>query len=739
METTASTSPRAILADLESALGVTELVPIAQGGQKFVLRCLRSGRETAAKVMLAPPGGPELQRLLRKARREAAILAAVDSPRVARILGDVVELGFGGAGGVSYGVAWLEELLDGADLDSRLDTRWEADRVARLLVHLADALAAFHVRRIVHRDLSPVNVRESVTGAFTLMDPGLARRLDEEDESEPGGYGTPGFWSPEHTVYGAVGPAGDVFCLGILAYRALTGRLPVDPAGADYPDRLERCDFPSVASLRPDIPPLLGRIVDRCLRRRPEDRFADGRALLDELALTSEPFGRYFPAAQSRAERTLVPEPPTGLEALDYAGEEAGPVRIRGAFGIRSLSVNSIALNQEPFAVRLSPTEVSPASGVELRARTVELDGGRTTNSFELTVDLDRARIRVHGDPEGFHLPSLVGGRTVAAVSGTFSFISDEPHHQPAEPCLDFSVVDGRVTSLPTIAKPALLIFQGRPLLRRLAARGTLLLGGRLFGWVGSKAGSKRADRLVVYGAANCRVRYLPAPRTGFLRQVDRAGNTTPRAADAVDFIVRRESDGEHRVAAVYAGGGAGLFEGGYILRGPLELGGEIRVGDPVEVLTVDGIDCADIQSGCSIGPSAADAGSGDGRLPGYDDSLGVSPFLPGHRYARTLIGLTEDGRLALRVLDGAPQSRSFQGVSCAEAARLVAEDGMDPASVYHLDGGQSSKMAVNLDGGVRAYGSMHYLLWPKFEHQEFGWRGYDGRVLRSALCVEVG
>ena len=149
---TTTASPRTVVADLESALGVTELVPLAQGGQKFVLRCLRQGRQVAVKVLLVPPG-PAVHDARDRAERETAVLAAVDSRRVVRLLGDVVELRY--EGNLPYGVAWVEELLDGADLDTRLGQSWETDRVARLVVHLAEALAAFHQKGIVHRDLNP--------------------------------------------------------------------------------------------------------------------------------------------------------------------------------------------------------------------------------------------------------------------------------------------------------------------------------------------------------------------------------------------------------------------------------------------------------------------------------------------------------------------------------------------------------------------------------------------------------
>lgn len=111
------------------------------------------------------------------------------------------------------------------------------------------------------------------------------------------------------------------------------------------------------------------------------------------------------------------------------------------------------------------------------------------------------------------------------------------------------------------------------------------------------------------------------------------------------------------------------------------------------------------------------------------------------------MIGMP-DGLLHLRVFDGAPLSRGFQGVSCAEAARLIAADGLDPECFHHLDGGQSSKLALRHEGAADAvgpagtaetaavFGSMHYLLWPKQGEGEFEWRGTQGRLLRSALRV---
>ena len=710
--TNTQVSGQAVFADLAANLGVRELVPLAQGGQKFVLRALRDGQPVAVKVILVPPGGPEHAVALTKARRETRVLAAVDTPRVVRLVADVRELTYNGT--LPYGVAWVEELLDGEDLDTLLGSPWAAPDAARLLVHLAEALAALHANGIVHRDLAPVNVRRRGDGGYCLMDPGLAWFPAEGDPGDADRIGTRGYLSPEHVPGGVVGPPSDVYCLGILIFQALAGTLP-------SPD----------LSLPPGTPSGLADIVERCLSPDPADRFADGAALMDALSEHPELFSAAVPAPPTPI------DPPTDPLDLAYAACGDELVELRGAFGTRGVDVESIAKDQEPFAIRLSPRQLEVAPAVTFSARTIELGHGRFANSYELTVDTRRAAIGVRSSTSGFHLPDLFDASTIAAVNGSFSFISDDFEYEPAEFCLDFCARDGQIVSLPTVPKPALITgHDGVPQLRELDARGTLRIGSRQHRWIGSKLPTLPPDdgSLVVFGPANCRVQYTEAPRVGVLRGVDRATNRTPAISkDVLDLVVVHDGS-RHIIKALFPGGNADLFEGSFILRGSTDALAEARPGDEVEITTVDGVNSTEIESGFSIGPTVAAAAQGD-ALPGYDDSLGLSPFLPGARYARTLISLTDDV-LRLQVLDGAPLTRNFQGVSCSEAAHLVVEDGLDPRHVYHLDGGQSAKLAFHHLDETVVRGSMHYLLWPKQDHGAFLWRGAQGRLLRSALTV---
>lgn len=277
---------------LETALSVSALEPMAQGGQKYVFGCKLETALAVVKVVMLPTG-PDHLHVLERAQREVEVLAAIDSPRVVRVLSEVVELEF--AEEVSA-VAWVEERLDGCDMRDTLSKTWQYDRCARLIVHMSEALSALHDIDVVHRDLSPANIRELSNGSFVLMDPGLARHLAKSALTGVFQPGTPGHRSPEHIPGGDIQPVSDIFALGILAYQALTGALPIDPSGPedDYYRRLRDHDSPLIESSCHDIPTPLRDVINRCLKRQPARRFLDGLELLEELEKHGEVFGPYF-------------------------------------------------------------------------------------------------------------------------------------------------------------------------------------------------------------------------------------------------------------------------------------------------------------------------------------------------------------------------------------------------------------------------------------------------------------
>lgn len=155
-----------------------------------------------------------------------------------------------------------------------------------MILDVAAGLSACHDLDVVHRDLSPGNVRRRDNGRFALMDPGFARHLSRTALTGVYQPGTPGFCSPEHVPGGHPTPASDVFGLGILAFYALTSQLPIPYTGDEgtYWDALRDTSAPRVRSVRPDVPEILAAVIDRCLQRQAARRYLDaGELLIDPI------------------------------------------------------------------------------------------------------------------------------------------------------------------------------------------------------------------------------------------------------------------------------------------------------------------------------------------------------------------------------------------------------------------------------------------------------------------------
>jgi serine/threonine-protein kinase len=269
-----------ILNEVRAALGTTELEPLRVGGQKMVYKAELEGVSCVVKIVPIPDTA-HADEVKERARREVELLSAVESPYVVRVLSEAVEVG-----DRPEVVCWVEELLDGSDLGDLVSTfPWRPDHVWVLLTDVAQGLSACHELDVVHRDLSPGNVRRRDSGRFVLMDPGFARHLSKTALTGVYQPGTPGYCTPEHVPGGHPTPASDIFGLGILAFQALTGQLPVSYAGDQgaYWDKLRRADVPAIKTIRTDLPEDLASVVDRCLQRQPARRYLDAAELTEEL------------------------------------------------------------------------------------------------------------------------------------------------------------------------------------------------------------------------------------------------------------------------------------------------------------------------------------------------------------------------------------------------------------------------------------------------------------------------
>jgi hypothetical protein len=200
--------------------------PLSEGGMGMVYVALQlsTGRERALKVML--PKYAESTDANRRFEQEARIGAEIESEHVVEVVAAGVD--------APSGAPWLAmELLQGETLAAYLERRGalEAPDALELLAQLAHAVGAAHDKQIVHRDLKLENLflvsGRRAGGGFTLkvLDFGIAKLVDQARKAATGAIGTPLWMAPEQAQSGSeVTPATDVWAMGLIAFRMLSGR-----------------------------------------------------------------------------------------------------------------------------------------------------------------------------------------------------------------------------------------------------------------------------------------------------------------------------------------------------------------------------------------------------------------------------------------------------------------------------------------------------------------------------------
>ena len=283
----ADASPRSLVGGDLGHYRIQKSIGAGGMGDVYLATDLSLNRNVALKTL--PAVFARDPNFVRRFRNEAQAAAGLNHPNVATIYA-VEEIN--GRPLISM------EYVEGKTLDSLIpDGGLDLATFIDWFTLVSDALAHAHERGVVHRDVKPGNIMITDRGVPKVLDFGLAQVNEKPPDASDAGLtqpgqiiGTPSYMSPEQAEGKDVDGRSDIFSLGVVMYEALTGRRPfTGDSHAEIVSNLLKSPPPPITDLRPEVPPAIAALIQKCLNKSRRGRFQNMRevnAILSDLWAT---------------------------------------------------------------------------------------------------------------------------------------------------------------------------------------------------------------------------------------------------------------------------------------------------------------------------------------------------------------------------------------------------------------------------------------------------------------------
>ncbi|HVR30609.1 MAG TPA: serine/threonine-protein kinase [Thermoanaerobaculia bacterium] len=326
---------------MDQTLGHYKIVSeLGRGGMGVVYKAFEESlnRYVAIKVL-----GEHLshdESFVKRFVREARAAAALSHPNVIQIYAIGQEPP---PEPVPHGSAarhyFVMEYVEGRSVHDLLKDEGALDplRAVRIVQQAASGLAAAHDQGLVHRDIKPANLLVTRGEHVKIADFGLALAPSDAGTRLTATHslmGTPGYLSPEQCCGEPAGPRSDIYSLGMTFYEMLTGAMPFrgESPLAVLRQVLDE-DPPPLLEIDPSLDPAIAKVVERMVRKEPNDRYPSCHELLADLAgigggMANEPTARLprsAPAAASPPAAGALPPPPPASFAATAAVSGSAP------------------------------------------------------------------------------------------------------------------------------------------------------------------------------------------------------------------------------------------------------------------------------------------------------------------------------------------------------------------------------------------------------------------------------
>lgn len=268
---------------------------LGRGGMGVVFRAEQAdlGREVALKVL--PPEHAEVDEFRERFKREAAVLASLDSPHITQIID------YGEQDGCLY---LATQLVKGGDLGQSIVANgpMPLSEALDVVAQLAGGLADAHAAGVIHRDVKPSNVllrrSDQLTHAY-LCDFGIAAAGNEGLTRAGVVVGSYGYLAPERLSDGPASPQSDIYSLGCLLVTSVTGRLPYSGTDLEVAEAHLSSPIPQWEETTPVLA-LLNNVLRRSMAKQPQERYASAQEMRSDLLAAKQ---------QVRAPRAAAPVP----------------------------------------------------------------------------------------------------------------------------------------------------------------------------------------------------------------------------------------------------------------------------------------------------------------------------------------------------------------------------------------------------------------------------------------------
>jgi len=336
---------------------------LGRGGMGILYLAMEPGLERRVALKLIAPEAASDEVFARRFAEESRIAASIEHPNVVPIY----------AAGKQDGIPYIAmRFVSGSDLGRRIAAsgRLEPERAVALIAQIGNGLDAIHAAGLVHRDVKPANVllsgEEGAEHAY-ITDFGVARNVATQSGLTQTGrfVGTLDYVAPEQISGGQVDARVDVYALGCLLYKLLTGEVPFPREGEAARLYAHLHDPPPAPSLKaPQVPMALDDVVIRAMSKQPDDRYPSAGDL-----------GRAAVAAPSGAEvaipeRTVATGAAATVETPMVGGAHASETVESSPRGPGTVS------ETRPSGLQ-PPTEPTPPTAATRRLEPGEDDGGK--------------------------------------------------------------------------------------------------------------------------------------------------------------------------------------------------------------------------------------------------------------------------------------------------------------------------------------------------------------------------